>query len=117
MDFLNEALNAQRMERLLGESDFAPGRLVIPQPHLALTTRRVLVMEWVTGVKLASLPAAEIRALVKVGQEAFLTQLLDIGAQPWPRLWPCALRLASPRPPPLASRRTSRRYGCALNSP
>ncbi len=36
-------------------------------------------MEWVTGVKLTTLPAEEIRALVKVGQAAFLTQLLEIG--------------------------------------
>ena len=37
-------------------------------------------MEWVTGVKLSLLPQAEVRALAKVGQEAFLTQLLEIGA-------------------------------------
>jgi predicted unusual protein kinase regulating ubiquinone biosynthesis (AarF/ABC1/UbiB family) len=36
-------------------------------------------MEWVTGVKLTTLPCEQIRALVKIGQEAFLTQLLDIG--------------------------------------
>ena len=36
-------------------------------------------MEWVTGVKLTTLPAEEIRALVGVGQEAFLVQLLEVG--------------------------------------
>jgi predicted unusual protein kinase regulating ubiquinone biosynthesis (AarF/ABC1/UbiB family) len=36
-------------------------------------------MEWVTGVKLTTLPGDEIRALVGVGQEAFLVQLLEIG--------------------------------------
>lgn len=36
-------------------------------------------MEWVTGVKLSLLPSDEIRTLSKVGQEAFLTQLLDCG--------------------------------------
>ena len=36
-------------------------------------------MEWVTGVKLTTLPPAEVRELVRVGQEAFLTQLLDVG--------------------------------------
>jgi aarF domain-containing kinase len=40
-------------------------------------------MEWITGVKLTLLPQDEIRTLAKIGQEAFLTQLLDIGA-PWP---------------------------------
>ena len=41
--------------------------------------RRVLVMDWVTGVKLTGLPPAEIRRLVATGQEAFLTQLLEVG--------------------------------------
>jgi aarF domain-containing kinase len=36
-------------------------------------------MEWVTGVKLTTLPGDELRLLSKVGQEAFLTQLLEIG--------------------------------------
>jgi predicted unusual protein kinase regulating ubiquinone biosynthesis (AarF/ABC1/UbiB family) len=36
-------------------------------------------MEWVTGVKLTTLPSDEIRRLVGVGQEAFLVQLLEIG--------------------------------------
>jgi predicted unusual protein kinase regulating ubiquinone biosynthesis (AarF/ABC1/UbiB family) len=41
--------------------------------------RRVLTMEWVTGVKLTTLSAEELRELVGVGQEAFLVQLLEIG--------------------------------------
>jgi predicted unusual protein kinase regulating ubiquinone biosynthesis (AarF/ABC1/UbiB family) len=36
-------------------------------------------MEWVTGVKLTGLPPAELKVLVAAGQEAFLTQLLEIG--------------------------------------
>ena len=36
-------------------------------------------MEFIRGQKLASLPRAEIRALVDVGQTAFLVQLLDVG--------------------------------------
>lgn len=78
-DFRNEALNAARMSELLAASEFAQADLVIPQPIMDLTTRRVLVMEWVTGVKLTTLAPGEIRALIKVGQEAFLTQLLEIG--------------------------------------
>ncbi|GLC69551.1 hypothetical protein PLESTF_000846400 [Pleodorina starrii] len=79
MDFRNEALNAARMVELLEESEFAAKDIVIPRPHMDLTTRRVLTMEWVTGVKLTTLSPGEIRGLVKVGQEAFLTQLLEIG--------------------------------------
>ena len=36
-------------------------------------------MEFVRGAKLNSLPPAEIRALVKVGMDVFLAQLLVIG--------------------------------------
>ncbi|PSC74696.1 alanine-glyoxylate transaminase [Micractinium conductrix] len=79
MDFRNEALNAQRMAQLLGESEFANPDVIIPQPLMELTTRRVMTMEWVTGVKLTTLQPEEVRELVKVGQEAFLTQLLEIG--------------------------------------
>jgi len=41
-------------------------------------TRRVLTMEWIEGVKLTTLAPDEIRDLVKVGQEAFLIQLLEV---------------------------------------
>jgi hypothetical protein len=41
--------------------------------------RRVLTMEWIPGVKLTTLGAPELNALVAVGQEAFLTQLLEVG--------------------------------------
>jgi predicted unusual protein kinase regulating ubiquinone biosynthesis (AarF/ABC1/UbiB family) len=36
-------------------------------------------MEFIGGVKLSTLPPEEIRRLVKVGQDAFLVQLLEIG--------------------------------------
>lgn len=79
MDFRNEALNAQRMAELLEQSEFCSAEVVIPQPLMELTTRRVMTMDWITGVKLTTLQPEEVRQLVKVGQEAFLTQLLDIG--------------------------------------
>ncbi|KAG2496070.1 hypothetical protein HYH03_005989 [Edaphochlamys debaryana] len=79
MDFRNEALNMSRMAQLLDESEFASRDVIIPRPYMELTSRRVLCMEWVTGVKLTTLEPEEIRSLVKVGQEAFLTQLLEIG--------------------------------------
>ena len=42
------------------------------------TRRRVLTMQWIEGVKLTTLAPDEIRDLVKVGQEAFLVQLLEV---------------------------------------
>ncbi len=47
---------------------------------LPCVCRRILVMEWVTGVKLTTLPQAELRALVAAGQQSFLTQLLEVCA-------------------------------------
>ncbi|CAE7524166.1 unnamed protein product [Symbiodinium natans] len=81
LDFRNEALNAIRMEELLRESlePEALERIVIPGPLMSLTKRRVMLSKWVNGVKLSTLPAQEIRELISVGQEVFLTQLLDIG--------------------------------------
>lgn len=46
---------------------------------MSLTKRRVMLSKWVNGVKLSTLPSQEIRDLISVGQEVFLTQLLDIG--------------------------------------
>mmetsp|Transcript_97166 Transcript_97166/g.245055 ORF Transcript_97166/g.245055 Transcript_97166/m.245055 type:complete len:865 (-) Transcript_97166:164-2758(-) len=81
LDFRNEALNALRMEELLKENATAEAmdRLVIPTPLMSLTTRRVMLSKWVNGVKLSTLPQAEIQELISIGQELFLTQLLDIG--------------------------------------
>lgn len=81
LDFRNEALNALRMEALLQEnlSPESLSRLVIPTPLMSLTTRRVMLSKWVNGVKLSSLPQHEINELITIGQEVFLTQLLDIG--------------------------------------
>ena len=49
-----------------------------PTPSPPLLRRRVLTMEWIEGVKLTTLTPEEIRDLVKVGQEAFLVQLLEV---------------------------------------
>lgn len=79
MDFRNEALNQRRMRELLDEFEYTDAEVVIPEPNMDLTTRRVLVMEWISGEKLTLLPKDEINTLVKTGQEIFLIQLLEIG--------------------------------------
>mmetsp|Transcript_75071 Transcript_75071/g.244069 ORF Transcript_75071/g.244069 Transcript_75071/m.244069 type:complete len:601 (+) Transcript_75071:828-2630(+) len=81
LDFRNEALNALKMQKLMKEraAPEVADRLVIPSPLLELTTRRVMVSEWVNGVRLSTLPQAEIRDLIAIGQEVFLTQLLELG--------------------------------------
>eukprot|EP00798_Chlamydomonas_sp_ICE-L_P018062 gene18062-24485_t len=79
LDFENEALNALRMTELLEASEFNSSEVIIPKPLVHLTSRRVLTMEWIEGVKLTSLEPHEIWTLAKVGQTAFLFQLLEIG--------------------------------------
>jgi len=81
LDFTNEALNAERARELLSacSSEATRTRVLIPRPHVDLTTRRVLVQEWVDGEKLSDLAPEEVRRLVGVGQESFLVQLLEVG--------------------------------------
>ena len=40
---------------------------------------KVLVTEWIEGLKLAASPASVINKLIPVGVECFLIQLLDTG--------------------------------------
>jgi hypothetical protein len=49
MDFRNEALNMTRMAELMAASALAPTEVVVPEPVMEFTTRRVLVMEWIQG--------------------------------------------------------------------
>lgn len=51
----------------------------IPSVHLDMTSRRILVSEWIDGVKLADARPEKIRELIPLGVELFLTQLLTIG--------------------------------------
>jgi len=47
--------------------------------NLELSTKKVLVTEWIEGSKLAASPASVINKLIPVGVECFLIQLLDTG--------------------------------------
>jgi aarF domain-containing kinase len=76
LDFSNEAANAIAMREAL--KDRVPD-VYIPPVFLEHSSRRVLVTEWVDGVKLTQCEPAEIARLIAVGQEAFLTQLLTLG--------------------------------------
>eukprot|EP00403_Amphidinium_massartii_P020491 CAMPEP_0178400598 /NCGR_PEP_ID=MMETSP0689_2-20121128/15872_1 /TAXON_ID=160604 /ORGANISM="Amphidinium massartii, Strain CS-259" /LENGTH=889 /DNA_ID=CAMNT_0020021399 /DNA_START=21 /DNA_END=2690 /DNA_ORIENTATION=+ len=81
LDFRNEAFNAIRMDELMTEtlSPDVREQLIIPTPLLDYTTRRIMVSRWVNGSKLSDLPPEEIRRLIAIGQEVFLTQLLTAG--------------------------------------
>jgi predicted unusual protein kinase regulating ubiquinone biosynthesis (AarF/ABC1/UbiB family) len=80
MDYLNEAENAERFARLHAHNP----RIAVPAIFHVATSRRVLTMEWIEGVKLTNLEA--VRAIgvdpddmVEVGVNCSLQQLLEHG--------------------------------------
>lgn len=78
LDFLNEASNQQRLRDLIMDQEKVAG-IYVPLVYPELCTRRVLVTEWIDGVKLSDCPKDEINELIGVGQECFLVQLLQVG--------------------------------------
>lgn len=78
LDFLNEAANQIKLkERLTAEGVTG---LYVPKVYEEYCTRRILVSEWMDGVKLSKCPPDLIAELIPDAQEAFLTQLLQIGS-------------------------------------
>ncbi|MCP9927097.1 AarF/ABC1/UbiB kinase family protein [Cyanobium sp. CH-040] len=80
MDYLNEAANAERFARLHAHNP----RIAVPRIHREATSRRVLTMEWIDGVKLTNLEAVRAQGidpdeLVQVGVNCSLEQLLEHG--------------------------------------
>ena len=80
MDYINEATNAETFARLHSHNP----RIAVPAIYRQATSRRVLTMEWIDGVKLTNLDA--VRALgvdpdhmVEVGVNCSLQQLLEHG--------------------------------------
>eukprot|EP00898_Chlorokybus_atmophyticus_P006220 jgi/Chlat1/659/Chrsp103S08594 len=80
LDYIQEGKNAEKFEELYG---YLP-RIGVPKIKWAYTSRRVLVMEWIDGVKLTD-PAGmrayglDVVDFVTVGIECTLRQLLEHG--------------------------------------
>ena len=77
LDYEKEASNQQRFKIELAKRNC---RVFIPNVHFGLTSQRILTSDWVDGVKLVDVPKEQIKGLIPIGVELFLTQLLDIGA-------------------------------------
>ena len=77
LDFKNEGANMDKMRELLDAQGVRD--VLIPAVYPQYTNRRVLVTEWVDGVKLSECTPDQVRDLLEVGQEVFLTQLLQVG--------------------------------------
>ena len=50
-----------------------------PIPKFELTSRKILVMEWINGTKLINNDPNEISRLVNIGIRCYLMQLLETG--------------------------------------
>ena len=77
LDFQNEARNQDRLRQDMINNGIKG--VTVPRVFEDLCTRRILVSEWMDGVKLSSCSNEEIGTLVPICQEAFLTQLFETG--------------------------------------
>jgi len=77
LDFKNEAANMIRMAKVLEEAGITD--VAVPKVNTELTTRRVLISEWIDGKKLSDCKPEEVKELIAIGQECFLVQLLQAG--------------------------------------
>jgi predicted unusual protein kinase regulating ubiquinone biosynthesis (AarF/ABC1/UbiB family) len=80
MDYCNEAANAERFAALHASNP----RIAVPRIYHQATSRRVLTMEWIEGVKLTNLEAVrgigvDPDDMVTVGVNCSLQQLLEHG--------------------------------------
>ena len=80
MDYFNEAANAERFAELHANNP----RIAVPHIYHQATSRRVLTMEWIEGVKLTNLEAVrgigvDPDDMVKIGVSCSLQQLLEHG--------------------------------------
>lgn len=77
LDFLNEAANQKYLKEGLTREGVTG--VYVPEVNDKLTTRRILVSEWIDGKKLSDCPTEQIKEVTPDAQEAFLSQLLKIG--------------------------------------
>ena len=77
LDFANEARNQKRLRDMLIEKKVKG--VMVPKVYDELCTRRILVSEWVEGKKLSDASTEEIKRVTPFAQEAFLTQLFEVG--------------------------------------
>lgn len=80
LDYISEGKNAEKFSKLYAHVP----RIRVPKIHWEATSRRVITMEWIDGIKLTDAPAMSAAGLsvvdyVDVGIECTLRQLLEAG--------------------------------------
>lgn len=78
LDFCREARNAEQLRTNLANSSlWRPGQVIIPHMYLDLTSERLLVMEWIDGIKLTEvdLPEARKKNLAALATQVIMKQM------------------------------------------
>lgn len=76
LDYVNEGKNAVKFYELIKSRTTG---VVVPEVKFEATSRKVITTEWINGQKLADMPQDEVKDIVGLGVQCFLTQLLDTG--------------------------------------
>lgn len=77
LDFENEARNQITLRNMLRDKNIQ--NVTVPKVYDELCTRRILVSEFMEGKKLSDCNVEEIGEITPMAQEAFLTQLFEVG--------------------------------------
>ena len=77
LDFENEARNQITLRNMLRDKNIK--NVTVPYVYDELCTRRILVSEFMEGKKLSECTDEEIGEITPMAQEAFLTQLFEVG--------------------------------------
>ena len=80
MDYINEANNAERFKELHNKNN----KIAVPKIYRAATSRRVLTMEWIDGIKLTNIDAVknlgiDPNEMIEIGVSCSLQQLIEHG--------------------------------------
>ncbi|KGG14423.1 Ubiquinone biosynthesis monooxygenase UbiB [Prochlorococcus marinus str. LG] len=80
MDYINEANNAEKFETLHQKNK----KITVPKMYKNLTSKRVLTMEWIDGIKLTNIDGVKKlginpNELIEIGVNCSLQQLLEHG--------------------------------------
>ena len=80
MDYINEANNAEKFKTLHSDNN----KIAVPKIYREATSRRVLTMEWIDGIKLTNIEAVKKlginpNEMIEIGVSCSLQQLIEHG--------------------------------------
>ena len=80
MDYINEAKNAEKFKDFHSKND----KIAVPKIYRQVTSKRVLTMEWIDGIKLTNIEAVkklgiDPNEMIEIGVNCSLQQLIEHG--------------------------------------